>query len=523
MIAPADHDQPRATRNTAIFALSLLATLAVCLAVYFPRLGADGLHSTEGHRAIPGWLALESGVYVPTVMFDAVYIRKPPGMPWSVALSTWIVGEPSEFAARLVSAACATGMALAACIAAACWFGPRWALVAGMAQALMPRFWTIGRTAEIEALLCFSTQVAAFIMMHLLVAPGLGAARDPSRSPLLRRAGLIFLAGVAIAVSILAKGHAGLPVIGGVALAACVLRRSLRPLREAALLMPLGLAALMLAPVALWYARALPPGPAVTEDLSKFLWDPSRLVDWLVVLPVLFLSALPASLAFLFPWGPDASREAIDHDDARALRFAQALALSALFAGLIFMLAGVSNPRYLLPILPLVPPIAAYVLRGMPGSFTPIRRSIARWMMLGSPIMLAAVLLAGALVFIWFIEPSEGRTSGRAEGRRLATLVDPSSTIWAGSIVGAKPELLWYMRRAARAASTDLRLLWRQDAVARAELPPPGSYLLLRQGEFDRYAAQPEAPPIAVVARGSVERTEFLLCIVTDHQPDRIH
>src|SRR5437867_1102164 len=99
-----------------------MIVLAVCAAVYLPRLGAGGLTNTEGHRAIPGWGMLESGDWVLPRMFGQVYLRKPPGMSWAIAASSAVFGE-TEFAARLPSALAMMGMALVAMFFGSRWFG----------------------------------------------------------------------------------------------------------------------------------------------------------------------------------------------------------------------------------------------------------------------------------------------------------------------------------------------------------------------------------------------------------------
>src|SRR4051812_44009566 len=99
-----------------------LLTLLACACIYFPGLGATGFSSTEGHRVIPAWEMLASRDFLVPRMFGQAYLRKPPGMPWAIALSSSIFGE-TEFAARLVSAVSVTLLCLLIANTAHRWFG----------------------------------------------------------------------------------------------------------------------------------------------------------------------------------------------------------------------------------------------------------------------------------------------------------------------------------------------------------------------------------------------------------------
>ena len=73
--------------------------VALCAAMFLPRLGVGGLSYTEGHRAIPAWEMLESGELLVTTMFDRPYMRKPPGIAWAIGASSLVFGQ-TELAAR---------------------------------------------------------------------------------------------------------------------------------------------------------------------------------------------------------------------------------------------------------------------------------------------------------------------------------------------------------------------------------------------------------------------------------------
>ncbi len=482
--------------------------LLVCAAVYWPRLGAEGLSQTEGHRAIPGWEALQTGRWLPTTMFDAVYVRKPPGTPWAIAFSSRVFGE-TEFAARFPSAASASAMALIAFLFASRWFGRPWGLAAGIAQALMPRFWTSGRTAEIEAMLCLGIQIAAFALVHVLVHRKGTARSIACLWALIGSIGLI--------VALLAKAHAGLPVVAAVLIAACIVKRSARPLTSPAAWGAILIAGIAVAPVAWVQLRAMRGDAAVSEDFSTYLWNGERIIEWLIFPFAAWASGLPASLALLFPWGPDARRECAGaplEEKPRLFAVARCLSLGFVIAVGAYMLSGVANERYAMPALVLLPPLAAYVARGCFEVFTPMRRRIAGLMALGSPLVLPTILLACSWGFITVMEPHRAKSSARLAGISLASSLPDRSVVWSDGWVNSKPELLWY---AARTAAREGRLvtpLWKRREIAAAELPPAGTLLLLKDAEFARYRAADRADNLELVTTGEADGTPFSLFLV---------
>lgn len=482
-----------------------LIVLLVCAAVYWPNLGVEGLRSTEGHRAIPGWEALESGRWLPTTMFEAVYVRKPPGMPWAIAASSLIFGE-TEFAARCPSALSATAMALIAFVFASRWFGRPWGLAAGIAQALMPRLWSAGRTAEIEALLCVGTQLAAFALVHALVHRKKTVGRTAWLWAGIGAAGLF--------VALLAKAHAGLPVIAGILVGACIAKRSAGLLKNPAAWGALLLAGIAAAPIAWVQLRAMRGEAAVSEDFSKFLWGGGEVAKWLIFPFAVWASGLPASLAVLFPWGPDARAECAGEPlDLRPRMFAVArcLSLGFVIAVLIYMAAGITNDRYAMPALVLLPPLVAYVARGCAEFFTRVRSRIGRWMALGSPLALPALLLAGAAVFIAVLEPRDAKSSARPAGIALARSIRSGGEIWADAWVNAKPELLWYAARECARGGGAIRPLWKPQEIRAAIYPPDGVRLLLKDAEVERYRASRSTDMFDVRATGEADGTPFTL------------
>jgi hypothetical protein len=186
--------------------------------------------------------------------------------------------------------------------------------------------------------------------------------------------------GVAAAVGLvwlfLAKGPASAPVVAAVIIAACLVRRSPRPLAGWIwiALVPAGLAiaGLIRAIARAAGAEALEP---VTQSPAAFLFEPGMLLGILTLPFAAFAQTLPASFALLFPFGPDARRET-DHPDwtPDRLTIARGLAVAWVVSVLVFMVVGVRNPRYTLPAAVLLPPLAGAFVSGL-GVWLTCRRA----------------------------------------------------------------------------------------------------------------------------------------------------
>lgn len=490
--------------------------LLACGAVYWLRLGDRGFSSTEGQRVIPGWEMLDTGDWLVPRMFGQIYVRKPPGMPWAVAVSSILLGE-TEFAARAVSAAAATAMAMLALLFATRWFGHPWGVAAGLMQALTPLFWSSARAAEIESLNNLATQASVLLMLDLLI----GERGRTGRAT----AGLAALAGLAIAAMGLAKGPAGAPCLVGAILAACLAARSvriaLRPRAWVALLIP----SVILGAVGLMVLRAIAATgePAVTQSLAGFLWtaahlDPGKLLRTVALGPTTLVYALPVSLALLFPYGADARREALDEGGGeypRPFLLARALGGACLLSLALFTLLGIDNPRYAMPAMTFISPLVAYVLRGYSGAFTERRRALARACMLGSPWTLPVLLLIPALIYVWALEPRLRPPSGRDAGIALAGFLADRSVVRADQMIDARPEVLLYARRAAAAQGKTVRIRWVPHLAGRPTLPEAGSFLVLRRDPLsDEVAAYQRAglvDDLRPLTTGRVHKYTFAL------------
>ncbi|MCL4742922.1 MAG: glycosyltransferase family 39 protein [Phycisphaerales bacterium] len=452
---------PRAARQALIL---LMAWAVVCL----PLLGTGGLHSTEGHRAIPGWEMLDrlraegpsvDALLVPT-LFGEPYLRKPPGIAWATAASAAALGE-TEFSARLPSALAMLGMTLAAWWFARRWFGPRRAVAAGLAHLLMPWLWASARSAEIESLNLLGAQVGAL------------AAVDLARRPASRAVVVVMLGALGIALMGVMKGPAGVPSLVGALLAPCVVARSLRPLTCPRLWAMLALGAAPLLLLAWATARqAARLDSVVTQPVDDFLWNKDRLWGVALLAPAALIAMLPASLALLFPWGPDARAEAGDRLPPAEVETARTLAWACLLALGVLVVAGVSNPRYAMPAAVFAPPLAAYVFAGAGGAFVPIRAGIARALMLGRPVAWGGVLLVGVAAHVAWFEARARATSGLDAGAALADALPDGATVLADHLVEARPEVLLYAARRAREQGRSVSVRWEPGLASLGALGP---------------------------------------------------
>jgi len=499
------------TRVLARPAIQLAVLLGLCAVLYGFGLGSGGFIDTEGHRAVPGFEMLESGNWLVPHMFERPYLRKPPGMPWAIASVAALLGS-TEFAARLVSALAATGSVVTVWWFGRTWFGRWGGLAAGLSQALTPWFWPIARHAEIEALNQFGTQLAALSLVHVMVLGGRWA----------RTCAL--LGAIGTLVMLFAKGPAGLAVPGAVMVAACLVHRSIGPLwctRVAFIWLPaLGLFAWWTVSAGAWLDGYSGEATPVLQSPGSFMWaDPIAEIG---VLPaVAFLSALPGSLALLFPWGPDARREGTSRGGRKRPGYSAALTLGwawvlsiALWWGL-----GIGNPRYTLPAAVLVAPLAGWVVRGLtargPGRLSGKRPGIAELMLLRARWAWVAVLAGVWVGYLVWVEQPRRETSGRAIGIDFAsTIASHNSSInlskrptllFANGAIEARPEVLWAIENGLPEAPT--RVVWRAINGVK-NVPESGVYFLLRDD-----ASGHEPRPIGVLngsfGWSSLQSSEF--------------
>ncbi len=435
--------------------LSVALVLAACIPIYWLGLGRAGLVATEGHRAIPAWEMLDSGDrWLPT-MFDRAYLRKPPGMMWAIAASSSVFGR-TEFAARAVSAAAATLSAVVALVFARRWFGPRAGLTAGLAQALMPVWFVFARSAEIESLHVLACQIAVLTIVDLAARP---------RGPAPLRA---LVLSAALAGAGLLKGPAGAPVVLPVLVAVMIATRSARVVLRPALAGAVILAGAVLVGAfaairARLEASALVP---VLQDPSEFAPSLARLPKILNLLPAALVQGLPVTGAVALAFWPqgevrDEARAASVGSPPGTAETARALALAYLLAVACLMLSGVGNPRYALPALSPLAPLAGWAWVGRLGLFDGWRRRLATWCTLGRLWAWPAVALVLIPIYIFvFMEPRRAEISGKQIGLELGAALPDGCTVYADWLVEARPEVLHYARVEAAARGKTVRVRW---------------------------------------------------------------
>lgn len=466
--------------------IQVLLVLLACAAVSWPLLGRGGLAMTEAHRVIPAWEMLDNGDWLTPRMFGMPYLRKPPGMSWGVAMSSMVLGQ-TELAARVVSATSATVMALVALGFGRRWFGARWGIGAGLAQALAPIMWESARSAEIEAIHTLGLQLSALACVDLLVTKTTRV-----------RLGMTTLLALGVIIAALSKGPVGAPLLLGAMGGAMLVRKSWRPLISLHLWCGILLGSAVVGGVFLAMARALGGEDAVMASTGSHMWA-DKVSKILLLGPTTFLYAMPVSLALLLPWGPDARREGdASERDLAMVTTARALAWAWVIAMLAWTALGVSNPRYTMCGIVLLTPLAAYALRGAfrAGAFTDTRRKITRAMFLGRPAVWVIILIGAAWVFIGSYEAAVRASSGRDAGRRMGealvgALEDLDARgpvlLIADDAVEARPEVLGEIRRAVRDAGMSERIEIRWTPWdGQAPPPEPWDLALIRvDGQSD--------------------------------------
>jgi 4-amino-4-deoxy-L-arabinose transferase-like glycosyltransferase len=459
-----------------------------CLAwlVYEWMAGSSGLSMSEGHRAIPAWEMLRNGNWFAPWMFEQPYLRKPPGMSWAIAGMSGLMGE-TELAARSVSALC---MFLAACLSAWCaqrWFGPAAAFAAGAAHLLTPWFWESGRAAEIEALHNLGVVMVIWGVVDQLVMP--------------RQYGwnvrTLVLFGAGVLVAGLAKGPAAMLVLLGLIAAAWAvkpgggwsgLRHRVFGLMVTTLLAGTALACVG---VLIWqrtHAGAVPP---ITQSVTEFLWSRDRIGRILLMPPTVILSMLPLSAAAAWVWAGGVGRSSVG-EPVQSGDAARLLVVGAVLSVLLFLVCGVSNPRYLLPVGAMLSPVAGLALAQSLGGVCVRRRHVA----LRSAILIAcAALVLGSVVYTVGSESSRRKSSGKAAGIRLADQLPTGAVVMADDLIEARPEVLWYAQRTAAQRGSTIRFIWTPASIyasgteTAAPMPPGITHALVR---IDARSTEPE-------------------------------
>jgi 4-amino-4-deoxy-L-arabinose transferase-like glycosyltransferase len=478
-------------------AWQVLIVLVVCGLVYWPFLGHSGFAFSEGQRVFPGWGMARGGDWLVPRLLGQAYLRKPPGMPWAVALASFVLGK-NEFSARAVSALAVTLGALTSFAFGTRWFGRPWGLAAGLAYALTPLFFfsptsPVGRSAEIEALHNLFVQASMLVIIELTVARPRGVAAVRWGAAL----------AVCLIGMVLVKGPSGLPCVGGAVLGGCVAQRSVRALWSGWLWAGL-IVGSAVAGYTWWLVGQRADQlsePVIRQSAAHFLWPREQIADVLMLPLATLVSALPGALSLPLVW----TRAAM------ADRFARALAWTCVTALVIYTVAGVPNARYAMPAITILPVLWAPVLRDH-FAVRPAERAPWRRILLDRPGIWAVGLLIFGIASIGYTETRRAqRTSGEAAGIALGDVLEDKAELWGDQLADQRPEVLYYAQVRAHQLGKEVRARWvparRGEALP---MPPPGGYLvLLESPELGRYERAGLLSGMREVYRGNAHKFAF--------------
>ena len=421
--------------------VQLLVTLCLALA----WLGRQDVVRMEGIVAEVARAMLDGSSWCVPHLHGVPYTYKPPLAYWLVAGSFKLCGE-NAWTLRLPMALAAVALASGVHLLTRRALGPRRAAWAAIASTTGILFLSKMRTAEFDGLIAAGVGIAG-------VATAVALA---SESP---RPGAWITAGLGLAFGFLAKGPIAFALFGAGLLGALGATGRWRRLTTPAPLLSLGLAALtaLLWLLCLWriggeVVLAQPLGEASIRALH---WTP-RAVGLSAAKPL-------AAVVLFFPWSVVAllgwrhRRELPEKAQALA-RAAGGFTVGALLA---LMLLPTYEPRYFLPLAAPLAVVAGAFIGGV-----------------GRRVRLAALfLVAGAWILqVAVIEPHQAaRRSLREVARVLAPQLPERETVWT---VGEDEHssLFFYLDRPVRAFPGP------------AQLPPPGSWLVLATGQGEEAA-----------------------------------
>ncbi|MDF1869994.1 MAG: glycosyltransferase family 39 protein [Phycisphaerales bacterium] len=487
--------------------IQLFLLLTLCAIITLPNIATQGLSSSEGHRVIPALEMLDTNNHLVPHMFSQPYVRKPQLVPWIFAAALSINPDlPPELPTRIASALAFALMVFASFFFARAWFGKRAGFPAAIALALTPLYWSPARAAEIESIHNLFSALGAWITLHLLLQSTKHKPAKPAWSIALGATALLML---------LTKGPAGFPIFLALITAQSILTRSYKPLIKPTILLPIAIATALF--LIHWSNTLSAAGPtAITQTPSAFMFEPGRIPKLLGFIPVSLLTALPLTLALLFPWGKDAHSEADSNNKAAQLHTAKLIALSIPLALLIMNITGVSNDRYAQPILTAAAPLVGWLLT---INLLPNRKKILRALTLGSPTILATILLIASLYLTTIYEPNHPNTSGKPPAQllaqQLAGALPPNHyTLVADAMIEARPETLLYLNQSLQSTPHQLTIHWvpKLDPQKLAQLAKSTDQPLLALLRTDQNADESNKVLIDnAIATGTVHEFRFTL------------
>ncbi len=366
-----------------VFAVLLLSTLWE--ADHAPLAG------TEGHRAIAAHQMAESGQWLFPKLYGQVYLRKPPLHYWMLAGLEKITGLSSEWIWRLPSILSAGLTAAFLCFMGARWFGPPAGLVSGFSYLALLVLWSQNRSADVDAVNTLFSVIAACTLIEL-------------RSDHPRPLPWSLLLAASFGAALLVKGPACLPLVMGTIAGLSLTFRSWNWLRRPAVWggLALGLLLFSVWAVTAWMTLRAGNQPldlsGVDEATSRIFFTSLKDIPRILSLPLVLLAyALPLSFVLPFAFHSALRSKSLD-SSGPIVRSLTASFFSALLVGI---LAGLHNPRYGYPVLPLLCPLAGAVASALQEGRlpAPLQRSVSS--LLAFSALVFTALHLGLLGMVW--------------------------------------------------------------------------------------------------------------------------
>ena len=347
---------------------------------WFATLGARHLlHFDEGRYAEIAREMFATGDWVTTRYNGLKYFEKPPFHFWMTALAYHAFGV-GDWTARLWAALSGMGGLLITMLAARRWFGPRVAMLTGLALLAAPA-WNLG--SHFNSLDMSVSGALSFVLAALLLA------QHPSSTPGERRAWMLG-AWVAMGVAILSKGLIGIVLPGLVLVVYSLAGRDWAVWRRLHILSG---ATAMLIVVVPWFVLVSARNPEFPHFFFVHEhWE--RYTTTVHQRGAPFWYFVPQLLVGFLPWvGLLPRMGAAVRQDARQEGFKPALLLAVWVAAifLFFSLSSSKLPGYIMPVYPALALLAARVLDKLDR---------AAWgrQLIGILIVAAVALLASPLV-----------------------------------------------------------------------------------------------------------------------------
>src|SRR5215471_10012869 len=155
---------PASSRGRLTIFWACVIVALIWAGIYLPGLGSVQLEHEEPRRALPALHMLASGDWLVPRVGSVPYLRKPPLLNWSIALSCKLAGAPSEWAVRLPSVLSTLALALTIVVSGA-WLGTEGGFLAAIFFLVNFTMIETGRLAELEALYIALTGIGLLLWM----------------------------------------------------------------------------------------------------------------------------------------------------------------------------------------------------------------------------------------------------------------------------------------------------------------------------------------------------------------------